>query len=69
MPIYEYSCEGCGHEFQAVLTIAEHRRGGGTCPRCGKMLVTLRFPDFHAHEGGKNSQGIFREAPRFSKAS
>ncbi len=60
MPIYEYRCEGCGHKFQVVSTIAEHRRGGTQCPRCRKGLVALQFPDFHANEGTSSPQGISR---------
>jgi len=31
MPLYEYRCEGCGHEFEELVF------GGETpdCPRCG----------------------------------
>jgi len=51
MPIYEYTCEACGHEFQVVSTIAEHRRGGTGCPRCRNSLVALNHAAFHACEG------------------
>ena len=53
MPIYEYRCEACGHEFQVVSTIAEHRRGGTGCPRCKNTLIALNHPAFHACEGRK----------------
>jgi putative FmdB family regulatory protein len=54
MPIYEYKCEACGHDFQVVSTIAEHRRGGAGCPRCRDTMVALTHPDFHACEGRLN---------------
>jgi putative FmdB family regulatory protein len=33
MPIYEYACKACGHEFEELQTVTE----GGTakCPICG----------------------------------
>ena len=32
MPIYEYVCNGCGHEFEELL--ARHY-DKAVCPRCG----------------------------------
>jgi putative FmdB family regulatory protein len=63
MPIYEYSCEECGHTFQSVATIAAHKRGGVNCPRCSKTLVTLRFPDYHGCEGRLVLGGFSLEIP------
>ena len=34
MPIYEYRCGGCGHEFTLVLSIAEHDKAKKPCPKC-----------------------------------
>jgi putative FmdB family regulatory protein len=63
MPIYEYHCEECGHKFQAVATIAAHKRGGVTCSRCKKNLVTLCFPDYHACEGRLVLAGLSPDMP------
>ena len=31
MPIYEYACQGCGHEFETLV-----RNGAAPdCPKCG----------------------------------
>jgi len=42
MPIYEYSCESCGHEFEAMQKMSEDPLK--TCPSCGadhlKKLVS-----------------------------
>lgn len=32
MPVYEYSCDGCGHEFEREQRITEAPTR--TCPRC-----------------------------------
>lgn len=34
MPIYEYRCESCGHEFEAMQKMSEARLTD--CPVCGK---------------------------------
>jgi len=31
MPIFEYSCKGCGHEFEALV----RRSDTPACPSCG----------------------------------
>ena len=39
MPIYEYSCKKCGHEFEALV-----RRGRTpACPACGEASLERRF--------------------------
>jgi putative FmdB family regulatory protein len=39
MPIYEYKCLGCGHEFEDLVRIGETP----PCPACGrKKLERLR---------------------------
>ena len=47
MPIYEYACRGCGHEFEYLL------RGDETpsCPECGKSELTRNFSTTAAHTG------------------
>jgi putative FmdB family regulatory protein len=53
MPIFEYSCDACGHLFEKiilspnapdVLSVA--------CPGCGSAGVTRRLSTFAAHSGG-----------------
>ena len=39
MPIYEYTCQSCKHEFEALV-----RRGKTpSCPSCGKDSLERRF--------------------------
>ncbi|MGD0518716.1 MAG: zinc ribbon domain-containing protein [Thermoguttaceae bacterium] len=49
MPIYEYACRGCGHEFEYFV------RGGETpsCPACGQTDLTKNFSLPAAHTGSK----------------
>lgn len=34
MPIYEYQCKSCGHEFEAMQKMSDDRLT--VCPECGK---------------------------------
>lgn len=34
MPIYEYRCQSCGHEFETMQKMSEARLTD--CPECGK---------------------------------
>ena len=42
MPVYDYLCQTCGHEFQVVESISEHEEhttNAPECPECeGKRL-------------------------------
>ncbi len=35
MPIYEYKCPKCGHQFETIHGVADLGRKK-TCPQCGK---------------------------------
>ncbi|MEJ5378044.1 MAG: zinc ribbon domain-containing protein [bacterium] len=39
MPIYEYSCQGCGKELEVMQKITENPLE--TCPSCGGVLQRL----------------------------
>lgn len=34
MPIYDYRCLDCGHEFQVIERISEHETEPHACPKC-----------------------------------
>tara|TARA_B100001564_G_scaffold132477_1_gene110988 strand:+ start:516 stop:686 length:171 start_codon:yes stop_codon:yes gene_type:complete len=42
MPIYEYQCEGCGHQFDIIQKISDDKLT--LCPKCNqhklKKMVT-----------------------------
>ena len=63
MPIYEYTCPGCGHEFEFLL------RGDETpsCPQCGKTELTKNFsarrPYGQFKRSGMPGKGFLRCAP------
>ncbi|MCR4412343.1 MAG: zinc ribbon domain-containing protein [Thermoguttaceae bacterium] len=40
MPIYEYSCDQCGHEFEVLVRTQDERP---ECPACGRKKLTKRL--------------------------
>jgi putative FmdB family regulatory protein len=45
MPIYEYACNECGHEFEFLLRGEEKP----SCPSCGKKRLTRMLSVSAAH--------------------
>lgn len=41
MPIYEYRCDNCGHELEAMQKLSEDPLK--TCPNCNKESLTKRI--------------------------
>ena len=52
MPIYEYCCEECGHEMEAMQKISDEVLT--ECPACGKPTLKkmLSAPGFRLKGGG-----------------
>jgi putative FmdB family regulatory protein len=45
MPLYEYSCRGCGRRFEVLQRVgADHT--GVVCPGCGSVEVAKQFSTF-----------------------
>lgn len=60
MPLYEYRCAGCGHEFEALVRAGDADREG--CPACGDgparrlvSVVAAVRPDTGAVRGGASA--------------
>jgi putative FmdB family regulatory protein len=51
MPLFEYSCKSCDHEFETLV------RGSETpeCPECHSTTLERRLSVFAAHSGGTAS--------------
>jgi putative FmdB family regulatory protein len=53
MPIFEYSCDACGHHFEKIiLSPSAPDVLSVACPGCGSAGVTRRLSTFAAHSGG-----------------
>jgi putative FmdB family regulatory protein len=48
MPLFEYTCRGCGHQFEALVT------GNRTpaCPRCSSSELEKLYSTFGARSSG-----------------
>lgn len=54
MPIYDYVCERCGHEFQVQERISEHERSKPVCPECESPKVGRVFTPAFVKTGRKS---------------
>lgn len=44
MPMYDYTCRECGHEFQTVERMSEHeKKKTHKCPKCDSKKVERVF--------------------------
>ncbi|MFQ6672671.1 MAG: zinc ribbon domain-containing protein [Candidatus Tectimicrobiota bacterium] len=56
MPIYEFTCPGCGHDFEKLIMGAS-RLGRVACPSCGAEEVERRLSLFGVGGGAAASAG------------
>jgi putative FmdB family regulatory protein len=54
MPIYEYRCESCGHEYEQMTTMARRDAKRG-CPECGATKVERKLSVFAARQAESSS--------------
>ena len=50
MPIYEYTCQSCGQEFEHLV----RGREKPSCPSCGKTRLAKKFSVPAAHTAGSS---------------
>jgi putative FmdB family regulatory protein len=55
MPVYEYLCLHCQHEFTRIQTLDEHENGDVHCPDCGSTDVEQRYAAFYAVTSRKSA--------------
>jgi putative FmdB family regulatory protein len=56
MPIYDYRCKDCDHEFYLIESLEEHEeqeRRKRTCPECGSSNVERRITAPYVHTAKK----------------
>lgn len=57
MPIYEYICLNCKHEFEAIRPISQ-ADAPQTCQKCGAENIKRKLSLFFAESGGKAVAGM-----------
>jgi putative FmdB family regulatory protein len=63
VPTYQYACNGCGHEFEAVQSFSDDALT--TCPECGGALrklfgnvgVVFKGSGFYRNDARASSSG------------
>lgn len=58
MPIFEYHCKKCGHDFEELQTLAERENGRLICPACGSKRVARGFSSFATGTAGTAPGGL-----------
>ena len=56
MPIYEYQCSECGHEFEKLVRFSDPQVNSPQCPGCQSENTRKRLSTIAAFSGVK-SQG------------
>ncbi|MGO9239437.1 MAG: FmdB family zinc ribbon protein [Bryobacteraceae bacterium] len=59
MPIFEYSCEGCGTKFEKLI-YRQDDEAALACPECGKAHPRRELSTFAAHSHGSASADLPR---------
>lgn len=54
MPIYDYHCEACGHEFEALVRTSTTEID---CPKCGAPKARKQLSVFATPSSGPRSEG------------
>ncbi len=54
MPVYEYICRKCRHQFGEVLTIKEHETMKVHCPKCQSEDLEAVIEPFFAKTARKS---------------
>ena len=54
MPIYDYRCKDCGHEFTIIESLEEHKVAEPTCPEYRKPSVERVISAVHLQTAKKS---------------
>jgi putative FmdB family regulatory protein len=46
MPLFEFNCKKCGHQFEELMTLSEVEEGKLQCPACQSKRVERGFSSF-----------------------
>lgn len=63
MPLYEYRCSACHHQFELLLPMSQSDSVPG-CPQCSSAETSKLLSLFACHsEGGKSPAGSTGDGP------
>ncbi|PID78593.1 FmdB family transcriptional regulator [bacterium DOLJORAL78_65_58] len=46
MPLFEFTCKKCGHQFEELVTLSELNDGKLVCPACRSKRIERGFSAF-----------------------
>ncbi|MCP4290928.1 MAG: zinc ribbon domain-containing protein [bacterium] len=58
MPLFEFSCKKCGHNFEELMTLTEVNEGKAKCPACKSKRVERGFSSFAQGASGSAGGGF-----------
>jgi len=56
MPLYEYRCQNCGHEFEKMVRFSEAAKNP-VCPKCSGEQTTKKISVFASYGASNASAG------------
>lgn len=59
MPIFEYACQDCGHEFETLVRSSDTPE----CPRCHSVQLAKKLSVFSAAGGGAQAEAMAMAGP------
>ena len=54
MPIYEYHCADCGHDFEKLMRFSDPKVISTQCPGCQSDNTRKRLSTIAAYKGGRS---------------
>jgi putative FmdB family regulatory protein len=54
MPIYDYRCKDCGHDFSIIESLEAHEVAKRTCPECKSSSVERVIGPVHVQTAKKS---------------
>ena len=54
MPVYEFHCDKCQRAVTLTLSIREHEKGTGKCPKCGSKALRPLLSTFVSQTSRKS---------------
>jgi putative FmdB family regulatory protein len=54
MPIYEYACRSCGHEFETLVRASE----APSCAKCASSELDKKLSVFSSQTGAAEAAGV-----------
>lgn len=58
MPLYEFTCKKCGHNFEELVSLSDLSEGKVKCPACSSKRIERGFSSFATGGSGGYSGSL-----------